>query len=327
MLRMVMSFLMLALLACTSTPKVMSDLPEKSLRNIASKEEQLNKVLEWDVAKKIDGYAPESVIAAGDRVLFLDNGSACSGQYVSSTGHFLTALHCLQVYKLHPHFKHHSEKDSPDYKAWESPDFSSLPIKILEFKDFRNVHVDGTEKNPSIVGLGRGFFEFPPSIQNFEHFDKINSIRESLLKFQEDFAVLKYTPLKNHPLTCVASKESKPLFENKEMAWVFGYPEGFLSRNIQPQKYVMKGTLYNSLVELRNDLGIVGVFAEESWLDATRMGVLTGTVESGMSGGGVFNKDGRLIGILVGVVGKNYTVFARVDYIKKSLFHTFDCSK
>lgn len=178
-------------------------------------------------------------------------------------------MHCIMKSILNdgPQLRHDLGKNPPHYKGWSVQDFSKLPYQTYEIPDFMHLHVQCETAPPIVLALGRGIFENPPNIQSLDEFNTIQASENFFSKFQEDFSLLKYSLQNSQRDTCL-QMNSSDLEVNTE-AWAVGFPSIYTLNN-NPQKYVLKSKVFNTVYDLKMRRGHVGIYPEESWFDSNR---------------------------------------------------------
>jgi hypothetical protein len=217
------------------------------------------KPISWEEAKATQGFLPNAVLEAGDKVEFLSTGSACSGQFISSTGVYLTAMHCLMksIMNEGPKLRIESGDSPPHFKAWSVQDPSQLPFQTRAVPDSWYLRAMNEPNEPKVLALGGGFFEFPPNISSFSEFDLIQKKTADFAKFQEDYGILKFELEKPESHHCLKISKSDP--SSEEEVWAIGYPDEFIGTNQEPKKFVTKTKVFLTLHELKASTKIGGV--------------------------------------------------------------------
>lgn len=284
--------------------------------SLAQKYEQ---PIPWDQAKTANTI-PRAVIEAGDSVEWLDNGSSCSGQFLSNSGYFLTALHCIAKSILNdgPNLSYTLGKQQ-NYKGWFVREFDALPYQTSSIVDSRHLHLQNENQEPRVIALGKGYFEIPPQVDKSNFESKLGEV-ENLKQFQEDFSLLHFKLAQNNKHSCIKLSERIP--DSGELAWLVGFPGDAISRNSTstPTKYVLIGKLYNSFDDYKKASGKITNYPEEAWFDENRLMLLTGLPKSGMSGGAIIDSNGHVVGIAIaGLSDIGVTIVQRATFIKSEL--------
>jgi|GEM_PF-4414661 len=295
----------------------------------------ISKAITWESAKVIQGFMPDAVSRAGESVEYLDNGSACTGQFVNDGGVYLTALHCVMksIMNEGPQLRIDMGDSAPHYKAWFVKDMTLLPFQTREIPDARELHAQNDTGQPQVLALGRGYFEVPPLISSMEEFDRVASNAGEFSKYQEDFGILKFnlqSPKSHH---CISMSSVEPV--TGQEAWAIGFPQDFIGTGKPPHKYVTKAKIYNTIEEVKTINGQGVIYPEEAWFDSNRYFLISGEAIPGMSGGAVLNIDGQIVGIIVARLTIGDAIVLRSSFVSKELqkklsaddFHkNFTCS-
>lgn len=281
------------------------------------------KAIHWESAKSLAGYMPEAVLRSGSRVESLDNSSACSGQFISNRGLYLTAQHCVMRSILNegPQLTYNTGNIKPFYKGWFVRDSSKLPFQTQEIQDARWLRAQGETTEPVVMALGRGYFEYPPDIRTMEEFEFIQAKAAEFSLYQEDFAILKFNLQKPETHSCIQLSDQDPV--SGDDAWAVGFPENLAMSGRAPQKFVLKAKIFPTISALKVSRGEIVIYPEESWFDSNRLFLLSGKVLAGMSGGAVLNSEGHIIGIIIAQLSSNDAIVLKSSFISRELKKKF----
>lgn len=297
------------------------------LANSIAKANPDTEAIAWEIAKNIPEFAPSKVISSIEATLDLDNSRGCTGQLISQTGHFLTALHCVyrSILEEGPYIKVYNGEDIK-MKGHLVHDFSHFPYETKSVEEVgRYLRINMSEEDPTLVFTGRGFFEIPPLIKTAEQFTIINNEVEKFKMYQEDYAILKYTSKAIKNKNCIITSETPP--KSGDQAWAVGFPANFQFGVNIAIRHVARGIIINSFSELKNATGYLDRYPEEAWLDFDRYFLFTGQAVNGMSGGSVFDNQGKLIGHVVAVGSAGFTIVQKISFVKEDLIEKIGINK
>ena len=222
--------------------------------------------------------------------------SSCSGFYVSRN-YFLTALHCLRNCRAESGQGFASPSAGHLYMNM-SPD-SQRPEEFHCREASLGLGSDTAEKiSAQVIASGSGaaitravnFLSF--SDVQFEELQRIRA-------FQSDWALLKISR-PSEDFVCVRTEELK----EKEKVWGIGFPASAQRRHHSSdgrQKYITAGELSQNgfygnawLKQAKLNDGIVRLLGD---FYSDRMHWVTSDAYTGMSGGGIFDSEGRALGV------------------------------
>ena len=134
----------------------------------------------------------------------------CSAALISSDGYVLTAGHCIKECMIKNGFAEWTQNSNPYYEIFrvtaQSPMKNPCTLAISEL---------GVQ-DPDIILVGKGFTAFDDAHVSQYSPEQI----DEFVRNQDDFAILKYSLLKNVP--CVSPRWTEVL--KGEAVWAVGYP-------------------------------------------------------------------------------------------------------
>jgi len=287
---------------------------------------------------KIDSLREGPGLEIVNSTAVVDRRANCSGVFVSSEGHMLTALHCLRqghISGAHPLFAYKNlpsrfPEDSKDPEPASGAVFASheqrpnLKYEIWPPKLGKKIGQEAPE-TVQVLAVGKGFpAKFPLGSDNERAFDEFR-------KNNDDWALIKF---KNLPKDYSCSKISSMISEENQQVWLTGFPSyprpsfsdwvgkedlnddevNCLNEQLKSDwlkqfrsafdykfpLYVSNGGIYrDNQSMLKANPNLGGLGISEQ---VTRSGIhwaSTAPSYPGFSGGGAFDSAGRLIGINV----------------------------
>jgi hypothetical protein len=228
----------------------------------------------------------------------------CGGTYIGSNGYILTALHCLRT-RVQEHIT------IKEFKT----DLVRTNLEELRTKPSTNFHIGINAQLPTmefptqykIIAAGKGYYTgidfLQAAIKNSDFFSKL---QEDGYGSTQDWAIIKIEE-KNTP--CVNIEN--PGLREKEKVWSLSYQarEGYETwKSHKSKQYYSEGIITS---------GITDNSAFQKWLQKFSVdkrellvnfykstlelpGALFTTVDAvpGVSGSGLFDKDGNVVGVL-----------------------------
>lgn len=251
-----------------------------------------------------EGGVSSQIVEASQAVYRFKSSFQCSGTFVSNDGYFITALHCIKGLNY-------------EYLRLSTGDI------LLRYQDQEGVILDQPlfdleATKPKLVFLGDGH-QF-----NFSYLDnrKLSDLdRGKVHQIVEDFAILKFDL--NNSVPCVQIATPPPYDAD---LFGMGYPFSmentedntlFLSLGKRVESYSYKSQKgyfdpNTGMKYVMEEIDNTGLYSKGKFGHAHMKAA------AGMSGGGVFDLDGRLIGIFESSVGE-YTNFILADFILNKL--------
>lgn len=235
--------------------------------------------------------------------------NSCSGAFISSEGHFLTAIHCIK-------FCLDSEKLA-DFETGSFPKYKITRIKentigkICPFIKIKSLNLEGAQ----IAAIGSGYSLFDEAF--FPYYDEM--VLNNFSKYFEDFVVLKFNITK--PVSCLNLSEAEPL--NNDILYSIGYPGQNTRSNGKGsngnQQYITIGQKTNSINEstVVQNLKLLASepinkeqFADLLAKQLLQSGILLLDNDNfpGMSGGPILNNKGHLVGVDFANMGVSSTI-------------------
>lgn len=218
----------------------------------------------------------------------------CSGAFISNSGHYMTALHCLK--NLLPKEKIEIFKGNPKFGGIEGLRVLNPKSKILlqspnEHGWFQREDLKVHTASVEISGMG-AYLQFanPTDLHNLSSSD-----RDKLSQLNQDFVILKFDLPKEVKCLKMAATEISSSVE----ASIYGYSDRILNSSTRfvgvIHLYHSEGTLFDS-----NNPSVLGTFEQSQGMYNSSIVALSAIpVFPGMSGSPMLNHQNEILGVAV----------------------------
>lgn len=273
--------------------------------------------------------------------VLVDADTNCSGVFVSNEGHMVTALHCLASSMDDERNMIYTLKQTSTGELARSIEVPrDKRINVMPLWIGMNLNSPAQPMPVTLIAVGRGYpMRVPDATASPEELALYHSN-------MEDFAILKFDALpKGVGCVKIATQEPTPSTYSEDV-WHTGYPtsvktlqmaslqdpvfaakfetEGTLGTQwaldaVFPQ-YVARGRLFDTYGSLLAAVPEIGGSAlpTDSILNEQIYRTSTAPVKGGFSGGGTFDRHGRLIGINAMRGLKNATKYDHAGHPNKA---------